>query len=100
LKFDKTVKFTEPYHQEHIDLFAAIRNNTPYHEIDYGATSVMTGIMGRMATYSGKEVTWEDAINSTLDTMPKELSWDALPNSLPQADGSYKIPIPGSTVAF
>src|SRR6202012_3331132 len=67
----------DPYQQEHDDLFAAIRNNTPYNELEYGATSSMTAIMGRMATYSGKEIKWEDAINSQIDTMPKVLAWDA-----------------------
>lgn len=89
----------DPYQQEHDDLFAAIRNNTPYNELEYGAHSTMTAVMGRMATYCGKELTWDQAINSQIDTMPKELSWDALPQSLPDANGQYKIPVPGVTVS-
>ena len=34
------------------------------------------GIMGRMAAYTGKELTWEKTLASKLDTMPKNLSWD------------------------
>lgn len=30
--------------------------------------------MGRMASYSGQEVIWEQALNSDLDTMPKVLA--------------------------
>jgi hypothetical protein len=63
----------DPYQQEHDDLFAAIRNDTPYNEAENGAHSSMTSILGRMATYSGKEIAWEDAINSNIDTMPAVL---------------------------
>jgi hypothetical protein len=56
--------------------------------------------MGRMATYSGKEVTWDMALNSTLDTMPKTLAWDADPGPKPGADGMYPSPLPGQTVVF
>jgi len=94
---DKGAK--DPYQQEHDDLFAAIRNDTPYNELEYGAHSSMTAVMGRMATYSGKEITWDEALNSQIDTMPKELSWDAMPQSLPDGEGHYKVAIPGVTVA-
>jgi hypothetical protein len=32
--------------------------------------------MGRMACYTGKVVTWEQALNSKDETFPKELTWD------------------------
>jgi myo-inositol 2-dehydrogenase / D-chiro-inositol 1-dehydrogenase len=89
----------DPYQQEHDDLFAAIRNNTSYNELEYGAHSSMTAVMGRMATYSGKEISWEDAINSKIDTMPEKLAWDASPKSLPDEKGRYAVAVPGVTVA-
>ena len=49
------------YQAEHDALFAAIRNDTPYNEAEYGATSTMTAILGRMATYSGQIVKWDQA---------------------------------------
>ena len=106
IKSDKSWRFSEdagkdPYQQEHDDLFAAIRNNTPYAEtLEYGAYSTMTAIMGRMATYSGKEVSWEDALNSKLDTFPKVLAWDAPTLTNPDAQAHYPIPMPGKTKAF
>ncbi len=89
----------DPYQQEHNDWFDAIRNDKPYNEAESGAHSTMTGIMGRMATYSGKEVTWGKAINSKLELLPKEFSWDALPLVLPDADGWYPVALPGKTEA-
>ena len=77
----------EKYQQEHDDLFAAIRSNTPYNEVEYGAHSTMTAILGRMSTYSGKEIDWDAAIASNIETMPKTLAWDAEPLSLPGSIG-------------
>jgi myo-inositol 2-dehydrogenase / D-chiro-inositol 1-dehydrogenase len=87
----------DPYQQEHDDLFAAIRNDTPYNEAENGAKSTLTAILGRMATYTGKEVSWEQALNSKLDTMPKKLAWDAEPPTRPGPDGMYQLPVPGKT---
>ncbi len=89
----------DPYQQEHDDLFDAIRNNLAYNETaEYGAYSTMTAILGRMATYSGKEISWDDAINSKIDTMPQVLGWDAETPTKPDASGHYPIPVPGVTV--
>jgi myo-inositol 2-dehydrogenase / D-chiro-inositol 1-dehydrogenase len=91
---------TDPYQQEHDDLFEAIRNDKPFNEAEFGAKSTLTAIMGRMATYSGKVVEWKDALNSTLDLMPKQFTWDGTPPVLPGEDGIYAWPIPGKTVAL
>ena len=87
----------DPYQVEHDDLFDAIRNNKKYNEGEYGAHSTMTSILGRMATYSGQEVRWDEAINSQLDLHPKEYSFDAeVPQySKPDANGHYPYAKPG-----
>ena len=85
---------------EHFPLMEAIRKNQDYNEAERGALSTLTAIMGRMATYSGKALTWDDALNSKLDLMPEKLAWDALPKVLPGPDGRYPYAIPGKTVAF
>ncbi|MEQ2009671.1 MAG: Gfo/Idh/MocA family oxidoreductase [Limisphaerales bacterium] len=95
----------ERYQQEHDDLFDAIRNDKPYNEAEYGANSSMTSVLGRMATYSGKDISWEEALNSEVsDTMVKRIDqvpWaEAIkltPNSVPGPDGMYPIAIPGKT---
>jgi hypothetical protein len=71
----------------------------PYNEGDYGATSTMTAIMGRMATYSGKVVTWDDAINSQIELGPKELDFNAEAPVHPGPDGIYPCAMPGTTKA-
>ena len=94
----------DPYQQEHDDLFAAIRNDTPYNEAEYGATSSMTAVFGRMATYSGKEIEWDAAVNSPLDTMVKGIDQVSFQEALnlktpsePDQYGWYNIPAPGKT---
>ena len=59
----------------------------------------MTAILGRMATYSGKTVSWDEALASEVSVMPAQYAWDAEPPSLPDGDGRYAIPTPGVTEA-
>ena len=87
----------DPYQQEHDDWFDAIRNDKPYNEGFNGAYSSLTSILGRMSTYTGKEVTWQQALDSKVDTMPKNLAWDAEPLVKPGPDGLYQLPVPGKT---
>jgi myo-inositol 2-dehydrogenase/D-chiro-inositol 1-dehydrogenase len=88
----------DPYQQEHDELFAAIRENKTLNNADYGASSTMTAILGRLCTYSGKMIEWEDAINSKIDLFPEKLAWDADPRVMPDANGLYKLAVPGQTV--
>jgi myo-inositol 2-dehydrogenase/D-chiro-inositol 1-dehydrogenase len=87
----------DAYQTEHDDLFAAIRSGTPYNEIEYGAHSTMTAIFGRMATYSGKVVKWDDAINSEIDLSPSVYDFASTPPVVPDAQGNYPVPVPGKT---
>ncbi|GAA5225356.1 Gfo/Idh/MocA family protein [Membranihabitans marinus] len=80
-------------HQAEQDaLFAAIRKNEPINDGVWMANSTMLGIIGRMVGYSGREITWEEAMNSEIEIGPKyddysmDLKWDA-----------GKIPVPGVT---
>ena len=57
----------------------------------------LIGIMGRMATYSGQVVAWDDAFNSTRSLGPERLAWDAEPPVKPGPDGIYPCAIPGVT---
>lgn len=85
-----------PYQVEHDELFAAIANGEyKFADAENGAKSTLTAIMGRMATYSGKIITWDEALNSEEDLSPARYAWDADPPVLPNADGYYPIAMPG-----
>jgi hypothetical protein len=88
----------DPYQREHDVLFASIRENKPVNDAENGAKSTLTGIMGRMATYSGQIITWDDALNSKIDLFPDKVAWDAKPKVLPDANGFYPVAVPGKTV--
>ena len=87
------------HQQEHHDLFASIRRGEIPNEGEYGAMSTMMSVLGRMATYSGREIGWEEAINSNLNISPVENfhSFDDMPPVMPNADLTYAIPTPGAT---
>ncbi len=90
-------KYDDPYQVEHDNLFAAIRSGTPYSEAERGAYSTLTAIIGRLATYSGKEIKWDQALNSDISLMPEHFAWDAAPPTLPNENGEYPIAHPGLT---
>jgi len=88
----------DPYQQEHTELFEAIaKGEFKFSDAENGAKSTMTAIIGRLATYSGQVVNWDEALKSDISLMPKEFSWSALPLVLPDANGFYPIAIPGKT---
>lgn len=61
---------TSPYVQEHKNLITCIRENIPFNEAENVATSVMVAIMGRVSAYTGKEVTYEEMMNSDMKLGP------------------------------
>jgi len=85
---------------EHDLLFAAIRSGKPKNDAEYAAYSTMTAIMGRMASYTGQEVTWDEAFNSEVSLTPSAYTWDADPPILPGPDGSYPLPVPGVSETY
>ena len=64
------------YQQEHDEFFASLRAGQPINDGVRLCHSTMTAIMGRMAAYTGEEVTWEEALNSEIKLVPDNLEWD------------------------
>ena len=67
------------YQVEHDELFASIRSGQAINNGHYMAISSMLAILGRMASYTGKTITWKDAINSQEDLSPPSYEWGPLP---------------------
>jgi predicted dehydrogenase len=78
------------YQVEHDELFASVRKNDVLNNGEYMAKSTLLAILGRMATYTGQKVTWEQAMNSAEDLSPSGYDWNATP---PPSE----IAIPGMT---
>jgi predicted dehydrogenase len=64
------------YQHEHDVLFASIRQQKPINDGERMATSTLLALMGRMAGYTGQQVTWEQAMNSQERLFPEKLEWD------------------------
>jgi myo-inositol 2-dehydrogenase/D-chiro-inositol 1-dehydrogenase len=85
------------YQAEHDALFDAIRNDKPFNEAEYAAHSTMTAILGRMATYSGQVVKWDEAIKSNHSMTTDAETWDAKAPVYADSDGRYAVAVPGQT---
>ncbi|MFM8358638.1 MAG: Gfo/Idh/MocA family protein [Verrucomicrobiota bacterium] len=64
------------YVVEHQHLYRAIREGKLHNDGDWMATSTLMGIMGRLAAYTGQEVTWEQALNSQQKLVPDQFDWN------------------------
>lgn len=86
-------KQTNPYVQEHIDLIDSIVNGKGLNEANNIAISTLTAVMGRIAAYTGKPVTWEEVMDPNNSDPafaplgPKEYNWDVslFPHDIPVA---------------
>lgn len=77
-----------PYVQEHLDLITSIRKGKPLNEGRRIAESTLTAVMGRMSAYTGRELNWDWALNSSkLDLMPRALAMGDNPVN--------EVPVPG-----
>jgi predicted dehydrogenase len=78
-----------PYDQEHVDFVNAIRTNQPINEAENLAHSTLTAIMGRTAAYTGKEVKWDEIMDSNERLGPTEYA-------LGQVPIKAEVPVPGN----
>ena len=79
----------QAYNQEHVDLVTAIRTNNPINEAENTAISTMTAIMGRTSCYTGREITWEEMMNSDMKIGPDRVEMGS-------SDYRAVIPVPGT----
>ncbi|MDX1940670.1 MAG: Gfo/Idh/MocA family oxidoreductase [Saprospiraceae bacterium] len=97
-----------PYQTEHDVLFTAIANGEyKFADAEHGAKSTLTSIMGRTATYTGQEVTWDNLMKNPYSLIPEgrkmefeSPNWKTLPPTLPDGEGNYEIAVPGKTKLF
>lgn len=93
----KTWKSADPkspnmYVVEQQEFLKSIRDGKPRMDGEWLANSSMMGVMGRMAGYTGAQISWEDAINSKERLVPEEKDW-----SWEKAPAIPPVAIPGQT---
>ena len=87
----------DSYQTEHDRLFKALRDGAEWNEMDSAIGATFTAILGRMATETGLYVTAEEAWTSTFQYAPNidQLTLDGDSPFMPDANGNYRIAIPG-----
>ena len=76
------------YQTEHDEFFADLRAGKRHADEEWVAHSTLLGLMGRMAAYTGKRITWDEVIKSNEKLVPETIDWEA---DLPVRP----MPIPG-----
>ena len=79
------------YQTEHDEMYAGIRAGKPLNNGEYMAKSTLLAIMGRMATYTGQQVTWPQALNSKEDLTPPKYAWGDAPDAPIAVPGKTKV---------
>ena len=87
---DLTWKVKDPFVQEHINLVTAIRSGNTINDAEAQVNSTLITIMGRMSAYTGRDVTWEEVMNSDLYLGPKTHAFGPVP------EVQEKIPVIGA----
>lgn len=67
------------YLVEHQELFKSIRSGNPINNGAYMNNSSMIAIMGRMCTYTGRQLTWDECWNSQARLGPDNYTWGDVP---------------------
>ena len=86
-----------PYQLEWNDLIAAIRNDTPYNEVERGVMASAVTSMGRMAAHTGQELTLDAFMKVEHEFAPgiADLTMNSASPLQADADGKYSVPMPG-----
>jgi predicted dehydrogenase len=74
---------------EHVNLINHIRDNKPISLAEETAISTMTAIMGRISSYTGVEVTWDEAMAMDMNLLPDNLELKNMDLT------KYPVPVPG-----
>ena len=86
-----------PYLQEQKELFAAIRAGKPINSGDYMAKSTMLAVLGQIACYTGRQLSWKKAVSSDFAFQPVDADFRSDPPIKPGPDGLYPVAVPGKT---
>jgi myo-inositol 2-dehydrogenase / D-chiro-inositol 1-dehydrogenase len=72
-------KGRQMHQAEQDSMFASIRAGEPINNGEYMSNSTMLAIIGRMASYTGRKITWDQAMNSKEDFTLANYNWDVKP---------------------
>jgi predicted dehydrogenase len=79
------------WQQEQTEFFQALREGKVINNGHYMCNSTMLAIMGRMAGYTGKTLTWDECFNSNERLGPTEYAWTDVPEPPVAIPGRTKL---------
>jgi myo-inositol 2-dehydrogenase / D-chiro-inositol 1-dehydrogenase len=85
------------YDIEHQELFDAIRTGKTLNNGGYTCLSSMLAILAQMVCYTGRQITWDEAMKSETNFALPRYAWDIEPPVKPGANGQYPTAMPGIT---
>ena len=80
---------TNPFTLEHVNWVNHIRAKKPICTAEDTAISTMTAIMGRVSSYTGRLVTWDEIMGSDMNLVPADLSLRNMDMT------QFPVPVPG-----
>lgn len=89
---DQSMAVPNPFMSEHVRLITAIRTNKPVNDAEKHVQSTLMAIMGRTSAYTGKFVTWDEIMASTMKLGPDAFEFGPVPG-IPE-----EYPIAGTSV--
>lgn len=92
----------DPHTEEQKILIGSIRQGRPVNHGETMIDSTYTAIMGQIACYTGKPVTWEQVMAADFEFEPKlaDVRLEMEAPVKPDATGNYPLPKPGFTNYF
>jgi predicted dehydrogenase len=79
------------YVYEHKAMIKSIRDGKPINNAAYMCNSTLIAIMGRMCTYTGKEITWDQLLSSKERLGPDRYEWGPVPEPTVAIPGKTKF---------
>ncbi len=89
----------DPHTEEQKILIGSIRGGEPVNHQDTMIDSTYMAVMGQIAVYTGKPVTWDQVVEADFEFEPKvdEVTLEMAAPMVPDESGNYPLPLPGLT---
>jgi predicted dehydrogenase len=84
-------KPADMYMLEHVNMYKSIRGGTPLNQGDIMCNSTLVAIMGRMCTYTGQKITWDQLMASDERLGPQDYQWGDVPETPVAIPGETKL---------
>ncbi len=93
---DAALSEKSPYEQEHLEFLQSIRAGKPFQRAKILADSTMATVLGQMTVYTGRRITWKEALDSKFAYPPQgQITMETEPPVKPGSDGIYPVAVPG-----